>query len=86
MARSLQELIDFLLNEVAICSDQGVYSSSSRPTLLSLPLYSMLCLIRTPPHDLVVQLVASVKIPAAVPARGAPLLPDSCHLQYEVRH
>jgi hypothetical protein len=37
MAPSLQELIDFLLNEVALCGSQGVYSSKPalRPTLLS---------------------------------------------------
>lgn len=35
MAPSLQELIDFLLNEVALCGSQGVYSSK-----LPDPLYS----------------------------------------------
>lgn len=35
MAPSLQELIDFLLNEVALCGSQGAYSSELRPTLLS---------------------------------------------------
>lgn len=37
MAPSLQELIDFLLNEVALCGSQGAlhYSSDPRPTLLS---------------------------------------------------
>jgi hypothetical protein len=36
MAPSLQELIDFLLNEVALCGSQGEYSSKPalRPTLL----------------------------------------------------
>lgn len=37
MAPSLQELIDFLLNEVALCGSQGVYSSNlSDPLFLSL--------------------------------------------------
>jgi hypothetical protein len=32
MAPSLQLLIDYVLNEVALCGNQGVYSSSLRPT------------------------------------------------------
>lgn len=44
MAPSLQELIDFLLNEVALCGSQGVYSSKPalRPTLLS-TMYTSVC-------------------------------------------
>lgn len=39
MAPSLQELIDFLLNEVALCGSQGVYSSNPPD-----PLYSARCI------------------------------------------
>lgn len=39
MAPSLQELIDFLLNEVALCGSQGVHSSNlSDPLFLSMKL------------------------------------------------
>lgn len=34
MAPSLQGLIDFVLNEVALCGNQGAYNSVARPTFI----------------------------------------------------
>lgn len=54
MAPSLQGLIDFILNEIALCGSQGAYSSVPGPTLSSevylrwdMHLYFLAALIHT---------------------------------------